>query len=142
MWRVQHVVDRAVKALVESDFALYRQGKDTPYVLIHDTHTEVLDTETKLRSYFDKKSKLLAQNRDQKLQRIVQQEQAIGASLIQATVLTHVEQNGVLVVDPFKSMITYRLVGDNWRAMMVVSPVSSRWSAYAEAHSLEGEMQW
>lgn len=142
MWRVQHVVDRAVQALLENDFALYRKGKDTPYVLIHDTHTEVLDTETKLRSDFDKKAKLLALNPDQKLTRIVQHEQAIGASLIQATVVTKVELNGVLVVDPFQSTITYRLVGDNWRAMMVVNPVSSRWSAYAEAHSLENETLW
>lgn len=140
--RTQQIIDQSNTALMTQDFALYRKGKDIPCVLVHDTHTELLDTEAAARRNFEKLAGLLAANPGQKLVRIVQQEQAIGGALIQSLVLSHVERDGEVLIDPFQSLITYRLVGSNWRAMMVVSPVSSRWASFAASQGLSGEPLW
>ncbi|MEM9050192.1 MAG: hypothetical protein AAGC92_15920 [Pseudomonadota bacterium] len=140
--RTQQVLDQSSRALEAGDFVLYRRGKDIPCVLIHDTHTEVLDTEAAARRNFDKLAGLLAAKPGQTLVRTVLHEQAIGGALIQSLVRSHVECNGEAIIDPFQSFITYRLVGSNWRAMMVVCPVSSRWASYASLPGMEGDAVW
>lgn len=136
MFLTRAVLDLSVRALETRDFPLYRSLNAVPSILVSDRETVVLADEAALRENFERLCALADPATGRRLERSVTAEQAVGARLVQATVLTRIRSGTRLLLDPFHTLITWRRTGAGWEAVVVFNPVR------AQLPAGEGPRDW
>lgn len=126
LFRSQALLDTAVESISTGNYPLYRGITELPFVIASDGETRVIDAEEGLRRHFATLCDLAETCHPAVMTRQARAERAAGASLIVTRYTTTFHVGSELMIDPFDTLVTYRLRADGMRAVLVANPVGHR----------------
>jgi len=125
---LQSYLDDVAAAVMLGDWASYQAHVCLPFHLVTHTANLTVTTDTELRTGFDDFRETLRLQRITDYIRLVETASQIDPDLITGQYMTHILAGGHRVIAPFRSSITLRLIGNQWRAASITNALAnSRW---------------
>lgn len=125
---LQEFLDETAKAVMADDFDAYSSRICLPCHIISADETKVVETEADLRAGFEMFRDMLRSQKVTDYVRLVESATLLDKALLSGKYVSHLLAGGQRVMPPFKSQITLRLVGNQWRSASVSNVLAqSRW---------------
>ena len=125
---LQVFLDETAAAVLADDFGTYAGRICLPCHIVSHDESKVVSTLDDLRAGFDQFRDMLRSQKVTDYIRLVESAGRLDKALISGKYVSHLLSNGQRVMPPFKSQMTLRLVGNQWRAASVTNALAnSRW---------------
>ncbi len=125
---LQAYLDEVGRAVMADDWDGYRQCIDLPCHIISTHDSKVVSTVEDLKAGFVQFRDTLRAQRVTDYVRLVEAAAQLDRDLISGLYVSHLIAGSQRLIPPFKSEITLRLVGNNWRTVSVTNTLAnSRW---------------
>jgi len=124
----QSYLDAVSEAVTVNDYDTYSTYVSLPFYMVTTTRTIVIQTDAELQQIFVDFYQTLKSQRVTQYIRLVESATQLDHDLISARYLTHLLSGATRLIDPFRSQITLRLEGNQWRAASITNALSnSQW---------------
>ena len=125
---LQNHLDRVSMTILQGDWPTYRDGVHLPFHIVSHDESKVVTTEEDLRAGFDQFRATLRSQKVTDFIRLVGAATRLDQDLISGSYLSHLVSHGQRVIQPFRSQMSLRLIGNRWRAVSVTNELAnSRW---------------
>lgn len=125
---LQSYLDVVAAAVMENDWDAYSRHVCLPFHLVTHTANITVSTQTDLRKGFDDFRNTLKSQHITDYIRLVETASQLDPDLITGQYMTHILAGSQRVIAPFRSSITLRLIGNQWRAASITNALAnSRW---------------
>ena len=125
---LQAYLDEVAAAVMAEDWSTYRDCVCLPCRIVTHDEDMLIETDADLRAGFDVFCNTLQSRRITDYIRLVESASRLSSDLIEGSYATHLVSGGQRILPPFRSEMTFRLMGNRWRAVSVTNPLTkSRW---------------
>ena len=125
---LQDYLDEVGRCVMVDDWDAYRLCVDLPCQILSTDETKVVSTVEDLKLGFEQFRDTLRAQRVTDYVRLVEDAVQLDRELISGRYVTHLIAGSHRLIHPFRSEITLRLIGNNWRAVSVTNTLAnSRW---------------
>ncbi len=125
---LQCYLDEVSVAVMQGDWVGYEAHVCLPFHLVTQTANLTVSTQAELRQGFDAFRETLHLQHITDYIRLVESATQLDPDLITGQYMTHLLAGGQRVINPFRSSITLRLIGNQWRAASITNALAnSRW---------------
>ena len=125
---LQSYMDVVAAAVMQGDWPTYEAHVSLPFHLVTQTADMTVTTQTELRAGFDDFQETLKLQRITDLIQLVETASRLDHDRISGQYMTHLLASGHRVIAPYRSSITLRLIGNQWRAVSIAnSSAIARW---------------
>ena len=125
---LQTYLDDVASAVMQDDWPRYEARICLPFHLVTHTANLTIATETELRKGFEAFQETLKSQHITDYIRLVETASQLDPDLITGQYMTHLLAGSQRIIAPFRSSITLRLIGNQWRAASITNALAnSRW---------------